>query len=442
MSARISPDRLERQLPDAKPAYSQGEAIAEANRCLYCHGAPCVQACPTGIDIPGFIRKIATDNVRGSAKVILSANLLGYSCARVCPVEVLCVGACVYNDWHRYPPISIGRLQRYAVESVFADGGGDTLFEPAPSTGKQVACVGAGPASLATAGYLALEGVKVTLFERRQVAGGLNATGVAPYKMHVEGALMEVEFIRSLGVTIRDGVEVGRHVTAPDLLREFDAVFLGVGLGADSKLGITGEDGAGVIGATEWIERMKLEPGFGIAGVTRALVIGGGNTAIDVARELAKLGVPNVTLVYRRTAAEMPGYAHEMEHARTEGVTMLERAVPQEIVRDANGKLTGLKLEDGRALEADLVVLGIGQARLRQVAEGFTGVKLDDKGRIVADPLTGRTGNSKVWAGGDAISGGQEVVNAAQEGKRAARAICAAIGVPVRPDSPMHAGHR
>ena len=143
MSARISPDRLERQLPDAKPAYSQGEAIAEANRCLYCHGAPCVQACPTGIDIPGFIRKIATDNVRGSAKVILSANLLGYSCARVCPVEVLCVGACVYNDWHRYPPISIGRLQRYAVESVFADGGGDTLFEPAPSTGKLVACVGA-----------------------------------------------------------------------------------------------------------------------------------------------------------------------------------------------------------------------------------------------------------------------------------------------------------
>src|SRR5207244_1003430 len=145
-----------------------------------------------------------------------------------------------------------------------------------------------------------------------------------------------------------------------------------------------GEDGAGVIGATEWIERMKLEPGFGIAGVTRAVVMGGGNTGSDVARELAKLGVPNVTLVYRRTAAEMPGYAHEMEHARTEGVTMLERAVPQEIVRDANGKLTGLKLEDGRALEADLVVLGIGQARLRQVAEGFTGVKLDDKGRLAA----------------------------------------------------------
>src|SRR5437762_3825223 len=167
MSELLSADRLERRLLDARPTYARGEAIGEASRCLYCHDAPCIQACPTGIDIPTFIRKIATDNVRGSAKVILSANLLGYSCARVCPVEVLCVGACVYNDWRRTPPIPIGRLQRYAVETMLEDGAATSLFTKAPKTGKKVACVGAGPASLAAAGYLALEGVDVTLFERR-----------------------------------------------------------------------------------------------------------------------------------------------------------------------------------------------------------------------------------------------------------------------------------
>src|SRR5438034_983081 len=274
MRNAVPANRLELRFADAKPTDSAGEAVAEANRCLYCHNAPCIQACPTGIDIPGFIRKIATNNVRGSAKIILSANLLGYSCARVCPVEVLCVGACVYNGWHRYPPIQIGRLQRYAVETVLEAGGAATLFEKAKPTGKRVACVGAGPASLAAAGYLALEGVEVTLFEKRKIAGGLNRTGVAPYKMHAEGAALEVDFIRSLGVTMREGAEVGKDVAAADLMSQFDAVFIGVGLGADSKLGIPGEDGQGVTGATAWIERMKLEPGFKGPAAARAVVIG------------------------------------------------------------------------------------------------------------------------------------------------------------------------
>ncbi len=441
MTVPIDEDRLERHLPDAKPLYSKGEAIGEANRCLYCHDAPCVVACPTGIDIPGFIRKIATENVRGSAKTILSANLLGYSCARVCPVEVLCVGACVYNDWNRYPPIPIGRLQRYAVENVFDNGTAATLFDKAPANGKKVACVGAGPASLAAAGYLALEGVAVTLFEYRKVPGGLNSHGVAPYKMPVAGALTEVEFIRSLGVTIKDRMLVGTDVSAAQLLDGYDATFLGIGLGRDSRLGIPGEEGPGVTGATEWIERMKLEPGYTVAGLRHALVIGGGNTAIDVARELAKLGVPDVKMVYRRTAAEMPGYAHEMEYARKEGVQLAERAVPKAFNRDAAGRLVGLTLEDGRMLAADLAVLGIGQAKLKNIAGLFAGVQVDERGRIIAEPLTGQTGNPKVWAGGDAISGGQEVVNAAQEGKRAARAMCAVLGVAIRSDSPMHAGH-
>ena len=230
----LSDARLELHIVDAKPNYTRGEAIAEANRCLYCHDAPCVTACPTGIDIPTFIRKIGTENVHGSARVILSANLLGYSCARVCPVEVLCVGACVYNAWHRTPPIAIGRLQRYAVESALADGSAATLLPKASANGKKIACVGSGPGSLACAGYLALEGCSVTVFEKRAVAGGLNATGVAPYKMHADGALAEVEFIRSLGVEFRTGIEVGKDVTPAQLLTDFDAVFLGVGLGADA----------------------------------------------------------------------------------------------------------------------------------------------------------------------------------------------------------------
>src|SRR5262245_61272787 len=286
--AKLGANRLEQTLVDLKPTYADGEAVAEANRCLYCHDAPCVTACPTGIDIPGFIRKIATGNVRGSARRILSANLLGYACARVCPVEVLCVGACVYNDWHRTPPIQIGRLQRYAVETSFRNGGAASLLPAVKKGAKKVACVGAGPASLAAAGYLALEGVAVTVFEKRSLAGGLNTTGVAPYKMHVDGALLEVDFIRSLGVTIKTGVELGRDIKAENLLRDHDAVFLGIGLGADSRLGIPGEEGAGVVGATAWIERLKLEPGFALGGVRRALVVGGGNTAIDAARELAR----------------------------------------------------------------------------------------------------------------------------------------------------------
>ena len=436
----IAAERLELRLADAKPTYLEGEAIAEANRCLYCHDAPCVTACPTGIDIPGFIRKIATGNVRGSAKRILSANLLGYSCARVCPVEVLCVGACVYNDWHRTPPIQIGRLQRYATEGALDHGRAAGLFQRAKAAGKKVVCVGGGPASLAAAGYLALEGVDVTVLEARQVAGGLNTSGVAPYKMHAEGALAEVEFIRSLGVTIREGVEVGRDVAVESLLADFDAVFIGVGLGADAKLGIPGEDGDGVAGATAWIERLKLDARFGGVNAREAVVIGGGNTAIDAARELARLGVPNVTLAYRRTQAEMSGYAHELEAARSDRVHFVARAVPKAFERDAAGRLAALELEDGRRLPADMAIVAIGQAKLVGTLRNVSGVEVDAKGLIVVEQASGATGHPKVFAGGDAL-GGDLVVTAVQDGKRAARGICAELGVPVRPDSPMLAGH-
>jgi glutamate synthase (NADPH/NADH) small chain len=434
----VLPDgRLETKLVDLKPLYTDGEAIAEANRCLYCQDAPCIAACPTGIDIPTFIRKIGTENVRGSARTILSANILGYSCARVCPVEVLCAGACVYNAWER-TPIAIGRLQRYATEKVMSAGAAAALLPKAPANGKKIACVGAGPASLACAGYLALEGCSVTVFEKRAVPGGLNSTGVAPYKMHVQGSLAEVEFIRSLGVDIRTGVEVGRGMSPEQLLENHDAVFLGCGLGSDSLLDVPGAQGAGVTGAVAWIERMKLEPKFALAGVTHAVVIGGGNTAIDAARELARLGVPDVALLYRRIEADMSGYKHELHHAREEGVRLIERATPAAFVRDG-GALKSIRLADSREFPCELAILAIGQGSMATLASSFPGVQTDAKGRVQAEQGSGRTANPKLWVGGDA-TGGELVVTAVQAGKRAARSIGKALGIAERSDAAMKAG--
>lgn len=435
---RLLPDgRLETRLDDLKPLYTSGEAIAEANRCLYCHDAPCITACPTGIDIPTFIRKISTENVRGSARAILTANLLGYSCARVCPVEVLCAGACVYNAWER-TPIAIGRLQRYATSTVMAAGDAAKLLSKAAPNGKKVACVGSGPSSLACAGYLALEGCDVTVYEKRSVAGGLNVTGVAPYKMPAEDGAREVQFIASLGVKIKTGVEIGKDLSVSDLLAQHDAVFLGCGLGADSALDVPGAAGAGVVGAVAWIERMKLEKGYALDGVTHAVVIGGGNTAIDAARELAQLGVRDVAMLYRRTEADMSGYAHELELARTEGVRLVEKAVPASFVRDG-AALKAIKLADGREFPCQLAVLAIGQASMAPLATSFPGVKTDAKGRVESDGATCRTANPKLWVGGDA-TGGDLVVTAVQDGKRAARSIAAALGIAERADAPMSAG--
>lgn len=420
---------LEDWFSDHKPLFTRAEAMAEANRCLYCHDAPCIHACPTGIDVPSFIRKIASDSLLGAARTILSSNMLGYSCSRVCPVEVLCVGACVYN-LEDVPPIAIGRLQRYATETIL--GTSRRVFTPSPSIGKRVALVGAGPASLACAAHLSLHGVATVVLERRSVAGGLNATGIAPYKMGSHAAQREVDFIRSLGVTIETGVSVDAD-KARDLLDSFDAVFLGVGLGSDKLMGIPGEDGPGVLGATTWIERMKTAPGVSLVGVRSAVVIGGGNTALDAARELAQLGVASVTVVYRRSEAEMPGFAHERAAARTEGVRFLFGRVPVAVKREgANVTALTVRYEGGEDdLPADLILAAIGQRRLADFAAFFPGVEVDAKGHFVADPATGRTGNPKVYVGGDAFNGGSEVVNAAQDGKLAAQAMLRSFGLDV-----------
>ncbi|HET6202933.1 MAG TPA: FAD-dependent oxidoreductase [Planctomycetota bacterium] len=433
----LPPDRLEQRFEDYKPLYTEGEAIAEANRCLYCVDAPCIQGCPTAIDIPAFIRKIATGNRKGAARSILSANVLGYSCARVCPVEVLCAGACVYNAWGR-PPIQIGRLQRFATESILRDH--VPLFSPKPPTGRKVALVGAGPASLAAAALLALEGHASTIFERKSVPGGLNSLGIAPYKFQVDDALFEVEWVRSLGVEIRTGTAVGSDpgsLSPARLLAAFDAVFLGLGLGADSSLGIPGEEGPGVLGAVDLIERIKSDAAFRLNGVAQALVVGGGNTAIDAAHELRLLGIPFVAMVYRRSESEMKGYGHEMDHARRDGVVLLENRVPLAILRAPDGRVRSLRVavaKDGspvpgsdERIPADLIAVAIGQSRATDMARAFPGVELDPKGRIVVDPATHRTGNPKVWSGGDCVNGGKEVVNAVAESKTAVRDMLRAL---------------
>jgi dihydropyrimidine dehydrogenase (NAD+) subunit PreT len=443
-TSSLPTDRLENELPDKKPLYSDAEAKAEADRCLYCSDAPCIKACPTEIDIPTFIKRIAYGNVRGSAKTIFEQNLLGYSCARVCPVEVLCQGDCVYTGWGR-EPIQIGRLQRYATETATRANGAPLLVKKQTTSPKKVACIGGGPASLAFAGYLALEGHDAVVFEKRRWSGGLNTTGIAPYKLHAEDALHEVAFVEALGVEVKGNVEVGAddgpgRISAKKLLETYDAVFIGVGLGADTKLGIPGEEGPGVYGATEWIEQMKLEMTRArreeIVG-KRVLIVGGGNTAIDVARECALLGAADVAMVYRRGVPEMSGYAHEMNGGRKEGVRLVGHVQPVAFVRDPAGKLTALRVAKTDAdakpiagteheLPCDMVALAIGQSKLRDIAKELTGVDLDKRGCVVvSDPATCATGNPKVFAGGDCINGGKEVVNAVADGRNAARSLLA-----------------
>ena len=426
MTRPLDPGRSEAAFADQKPAMSRHEAVVEAHRCLYCADAPCIKACPTSIEIPEFIRKIATGNEKGSARTIFESNILGMSCARVCPVEVLCVGDCVYNHLGM-PPIQIGKLQRYATDRAFERK--QRFFEAGKDTGKHVALVGGGPASLACAHELRRFGHKCTIFEKRPVIGGLNTTGVAPYKMKADRSVEEVEWILGIGgIEVKTGVDVGTAITFEDLEKKHDAVFFGAGLGVDTKLGCPGEDLAGVYGAVDWIERMKL--GKEKANVKHAVVVGGGNTALDAVREAKGLGAERVTMLYRGNEEKMSGYHHEWKAAQTEDIHAEWHSIATKLT--GNGKVEKVhcqKLDANKkpiagsdfTIDAQLVLIAIGQSKLGQLLSKIEGIKIES-GRVVTDEH-GCTGRKGWFAGGDCRNGGKEVVNAAAEGKAAARAI-------------------
>ena len=416
------------------------EALVEANRCLFCVDAPCTIACPTHIDVPRFIKKIASGNLRGSATTILDANILGLSCSRVCPVDVLCEGACVMHRYNKQP-IEIGLLQRHAMEHFYATGAKLPLPITEPKT-RRIACVGAGPASLSCAAELRRQGFPVTILEARDVLGGLNTYGVAEYKFRPSDSYKEVEFIRSLGVEFRTGHALGAQLSLDELEAEFDAIFLGLGLGPTEKLNIPGEDLPGVIDAVRFIADYKL--GRRVAVSKRVVVIGGGNTAIDAAIAAVLLGAEEVTMAYRRGVTEMSAFAFEYEHAQKAGVQFLWNAAPIKI--DGTDRVESISLwgrhsclpsDEQRPpvhqsepvrerLGCDTVIIAIGQSKLASLLGDNRGIQFAN-GRIVTDPQTGRTANPKYFAGGDCANGGREVVDAVAEGKRAGRAIAEAL---------------
>ena len=396
---------------DLHPAFAPQAALVESARCLNCYDAPCMVACPTHIDVPRFIKKITTGNMRGSALTILNANILGLSCSRVCPVEVLCEGSCVM---HRYnlQPIEIGRLQRHAMDWFYSH---SPSLAPGPDRGKRVACLGAGPASLACAAELRRHGIAVTIFDRNRLGGGLNTYGVAEYKLRPPDSQKEVELIRSMGVEFQLGVDVVEQIQTTE--SKFDAIFLGIGLGATHRLNIPGEDLPGVVDALRFIADYKTAtPAVG----QRVVVIGAGNTAIDAAIAARRLGAEQVHLVYRRGETEMPAFASEYEHAQLSSIqfhwwTRVARIAGNAAVEAV--ECVGPN-ESKLAIACDMVIPSIGQTRLTDLIALCPGVQMND-GRVVVNRETGQTDSPKYFAGGDCVNGGREVVDAAADGKRA-----------------------
>jgi len=433
MSTATLPDdpHLRERFSELKPPLTSQAAVIEADRCLNCFDAPCTAACPTHIDVPGFIKRIASGNLRGSALRILEANILGSSCARVCPVDVLCEGACVLHRQNR-KPIQIALLQRHAMDAFHASGEQLPTARPAPHK-LRVACIGGGPASLACAAELCRQGARATIIERRPLPGGLNTYGVAEYKLRAADSLREVELIRHLGVEFRFGVAIESAAALEALEAEFDSIFLGLGLGAMQRLGIPGEGNRGVMNALELISAYKTGHVRELRGTV--VVVGAGNTAIDAANAARRLGADTVYLLYRRGESDMSAFDFEYEHAKQEGVQFLWRRQPLAIRLSEHGRLlldtvqvqqvdhTLLPIPDSQfTIDCDFIVPAIGQSPLAQLIQDLRGVEVHD-GRIVADRATGQTGNPRYYAGGDCVNGGREVVDAVAGGKRAALAL-------------------
>jgi len=440
----ISIEQIELAFAEINPPLSEAEAVFEANRCLYCYDAPCTYACPTHIDVPSFIKKIASGNLHGSARVIFDANPIGASCARVCPVEVLCEGACVEKTLMD-KPIEIGRLQRYATD--YAIEKGRQIFSKGESNGKSVGIIGSGPAGLSCATYLARLGYDVSIYERKSLAGGLDTYGMAEYKMSQKDSLDEVEAVRNLGVEFKLNCEIVVMSNPPaladesgarlvklevqpsttadssDLLSNHDAVFLAIGLGATNNLNITGEDLDGVFDALHFIEYVKTRDWKRVPLGKTVAVIGAGNTAIDAVTQAKRLGAERVLMIYRRTEKDISAYEYEYELAKKDGIEFMWQTAPIEIL--GNGKVAGLRCRkaDGNEFEiaCDMVIKAIGQQKQVGFLQSI-GIAFDEKGRVAVNELM-QTSNPRIFAGGDCVNGGAEAVDASQMGKLAAQGI-------------------
>lgn len=420
-SGRLSKAEVEENFSDLHPPLTRSEALIEADRCYFCYDAPCMTACPTGIDIPGFIQGIRSDNLRGSAHTILRENIMGGMCARVCPTEILCEEACVRNT-HEEKPVEIGLLQRHATDPIFKSG--EQLFERAASSGKKIAIVGGGPAGLSCAHRLAVLGHDVVVFNRDDKLGGLNEYGIAAYKAIDDFAQTEVDYILSIGgIEVRNNSALGSEVELAELVEDYDAVFLGVGLANSNALGIDGEDLNGVENAIEYIAELRQADDMSTLPVGHnVVVIGGGMTAIDVAVQSKRLGAEQVNMVYRRGPEKMSASVFEQALAQTSGVNIHHWATPARIVGDDHVTGIEFKLEDSDEamhLDADVVFKAIGQK--------LDGSGLDalasESGRFVVD-ADQKTSMQGIWAGGDCVVGGDDLtVSAVQHGKIAAISI-------------------
>ena len=436
LSNRLSPELYEKNFSDIHPPFeTKDAALVEANRCLFCYDAPCMKSCPTGIDVPKFIKQITTDNIKGSAHTILVSNIMGAGCSKVCPVEKLCEGACVYNLMDE-EAIPIAKLQRYSTEKAIENKW--KLFTRKESTGKKVAIVGAGPAGLSCAHVLSREGIDVTIFEKEKLGGGLMTYGIAAYKVTPEFCTEEVDYILSIGgIEIKYEQELGKNITLEELQKNYDAVYMAIGVGLARQLEIPGENLDGVVDAIKFIYEIRNDGFNKVAVGDKVAVIGMGMTAIDAATQAKRLGASEVTILYRRTQEEMPCTEVELNIAKIDGCNIIWLAAPKEVI-GTDGKVTSLVAEKmklgepdagGRrspvptgetfSINVDMVIKAAGQTPFQQLIEQNN---LDhSNGKIKVNNTT--TNLKAVFAGGDCVNGGREVVDAVQAGKDGAAAI-------------------